>query len=193
MTQGANTESRRSADGTVELVDGKHVLRFERRLAHPVERVWAALTEPDELVGWLAEAELDLVEGGSVELRWQNAISDEDVARYGVDLPEDRSELPVVRGTVTRVDPPRLIEYETDLHGRLRWELHEDGPGCLLTFTSTMPRVEDHLLAQTLAGWHFHLDLLDETLAGHPADWENWSIEHWAEHRDRYAARVARA
>jgi uncharacterized protein YndB with AHSA1/START domain len=191
VTQGTSTDSRRSADGSVELADGKHVLRFERRLAHPIERVWAALTEPDELAGWLAEAELDLVEGGSIELRWQNEISDEDAARYGVDLPDDRSELPVMHGTVTRLDPPRLIEYDTDLHGLLRWELREDGPGCVLSFTSTLPRLEDHLVVQTLAGWHFHLDVLEDALAGHPADWQNWSIEPWAEHRDRYAARLA--
>ena len=34
------------ADGTLETRDGRHVLRYERRLAHPVERVWAALTQP---------------------------------------------------------------------------------------------------------------------------------------------------
>lgn len=35
-------------DGTVELTDGKRIIRFERRLAHPIDRVWAALTGPDE-------------------------------------------------------------------------------------------------------------------------------------------------
>ena len=189
MTHG--TERRGSADGTVELADGKHVLRFERRIGYPVERVWAALTEPDELAGWLAEAELDLVEGGSIALRWQNPISDEDAERYGIDLPDGRDELPVVRGTVTRLDPPRLIEYDTDVHGLLRWELREDGPGCVLTFTSALPRLEDHMVVQTLAGWHHHLDVLEDALAGHPADWPDWPIERWAEHRDRYAARLA--
>jgi hypothetical protein len=39
------------ADGVLEKRDGKDVLRFERHLAHPIERVWAALSEPGELVG----------------------------------------------------------------------------------------------------------------------------------------------
>ena len=34
------------ADGVLEKKERKDVLRFERHLAHPIERVWAALTEP---------------------------------------------------------------------------------------------------------------------------------------------------
>jgi uncharacterized protein YndB with AHSA1/START domain len=186
-------DTHRPADGTLELVGGKHVLRFERRLDHPVERVWAAITEPAELVGWLADGELDLVEGGAVELRWQNPISEELAAKYGIELPDDHDpgEVPVVRGTITRIEAPRLIEYDTDLHGLLRWELRPEGAGCVLTLTSTLPPMEDHLAAQILAGWHAHLDWLVEALAGHPVDWSDWPIDHWAEHRDRYAATLA--
>src|SRR3954467_8673001 len=50
------TRTTHPADGTLETRDGRHVMRYERRLAHPVERVWAALTEPSELSGWLAAA-----------------------------------------------------------------------------------------------------------------------------------------
>jgi hypothetical protein len=43
----------RAAAGTLEArVDGTYVLRFERRLAHPPEKVWRALTEPDQLRQW---------------------------------------------------------------------------------------------------------------------------------------------
>src|SRR4051794_36404325 len=59
-------------DGTLQRRDGEHVLRFERRLSHPIDRVWAALTQPAGLVGWLAEADVDLREGGRIELRWLN-------------------------------------------------------------------------------------------------------------------------
>src|SRR5215211_7251136 len=38
--------------GTLETVDGRPALRFERRLAHPVERVWRAVTDPDEMPAW---------------------------------------------------------------------------------------------------------------------------------------------
>lgn len=39
-------------NGTLETIDGRPALRFERRLAQPVPRVWRALTEPDELKQW---------------------------------------------------------------------------------------------------------------------------------------------
>ena len=39
-------------DGTLQTIDGRPALRFERRLAHPVERVWRAVTEPAELAQW---------------------------------------------------------------------------------------------------------------------------------------------
>ena len=57
-----------SAAGTLETRDGRHVMRYERRLAHPVDRVWAAITRPAELRAWLADADLDLTVGGRVEL-----------------------------------------------------------------------------------------------------------------------------
>jgi uncharacterized protein YndB with AHSA1/START domain len=180
-----------AADGTVELIDGRHVLTFERNLAHPVERVWAALTEPDELAGWLAQAELELAEGGSLVLRWQNRVTEEDAERYGIELPEDDPGPPVVRGTVTQLDPPRLIEWDTDGHGVLRWELRQDGAGCVLRFTNMLPPGAEFPVAQSLSGWHMHLDMLEDALAGRAVDWPNWPIERWAEHRDRYAMQYA--
>jgi hypothetical protein len=36
--------------GTLETIDGRPALRFERRNSHSVERVWRALTDPSELI-----------------------------------------------------------------------------------------------------------------------------------------------
>ena len=58
-------------EGTVQEIDGTYVLRFERRLGHPIEKAWKMLAEPDLLAEWLAEADLELLEGGQVGLRWQ--------------------------------------------------------------------------------------------------------------------------
>lgn len=44
------TTKAEQADGILERTDDRDVLRYERRLAHPVERVWRAITEPDEIV-----------------------------------------------------------------------------------------------------------------------------------------------
>lgn len=44
-----------SQDGTVEEVDGRYTIRFERRFKHPIEKVWEAITTPErikERSGW---------------------------------------------------------------------------------------------------------------------------------------------
>lgn len=43
-------------DGTLETIDGRPALRFERTLAHSVERVWRAISEPAELECWFPAA-----------------------------------------------------------------------------------------------------------------------------------------
>ncbi|HLI67143.1 MAG TPA: SRPBCC domain-containing protein, partial [Caulobacteraceae bacterium] len=57
-----------------------------------VERVWAALTEPDLLVQWLAPGRIELRMGGPVNL---------DFGDSGV----------VIDSTVTALEPQRVLEY----------------------------------------------------------------------------------
>ena len=167
------------ADGTVEARDGRHVLRYERRLAHPVGRVWAALTEPSELRGWLADADLELVAGGRVQLRWLNT--------------DDEGNHAVATGTVTALDPPRLLELDLEPHGVLRWELEDGaGGGTLLTFTVSTAAPEEQITL-ALAGWHIHLEHLADALDGRPVAWSTWSQEHrprWDEIHASYAAQA---
>jgi uncharacterized protein YndB with AHSA1/START domain len=155
-------------------------MRFERRLGHPIARVWRALTEPGELAKWLALAELDLREGGAVDLTWQNTDEDGNTA--------------TARGIVSALDPPRLLELDTDIHGTLRWELEPSGDdGTLLTFTVDARLPQDYEL-EVLSGWHIHLDHLETVLDGGTIDWPHWDREHkpdWGRIRDRYAARAA--
>jgi uncharacterized protein YndB with AHSA1/START domain len=174
-----DTRTTHPTDGTLETRDGRHVMRYERRLAQPVERVWAALTEPRELRGWLADADIELVEGGRVQLRWLNT--------------DDQGNRAVADGTVTALDPPRLLELDTDPHGTLRWELREADGGTALTFTVSVPAPNEGVdLAR--AGWHIHLEHLADALDGRPVDWSAWDAEHkprWQEHYERYAALAA--
>lgn len=165
------------ADGIVEMRGDRAALRFERHLAHPVEDVWAAITEPEQLAAWLAAAEIELVEGGSVVLRWLNTDTEGNHA--------------VARGTITRLEPPRLLEMDTDIHGTLRWHLIAEDDGCLLTFTATTA-IAAHWLPIVLAGWHAHLDFLADALAGGRVDWPHWPFDHWQALHDAYAARLAR-
>lgn len=185
-----------SPDGTyIALADGRYTVRFERRLDHPIERVWSAITEPDEILRWLGEAELDLTEGGTVVVRWLNSMTKEQIERYGIEGQEegDVDEQQVMRGTVARLEPPRLIEYETDTFGELRFELRAEGDGCVLTFSNTV-EVPAEQLTQMMAGWHIHLEHLEDALAGGRIEWSTWADDHldrWAELRDRYEAKRA--
>jgi uncharacterized protein YndB with AHSA1/START domain len=155
--------------GTIEtLDDGRYVLRYDRRLRHPVDKVWAALTDPEQIEEWLARAEIELAEGGRARLEWLNGDA-------------------VAEGRITRLEPPHAIELDTEPHGRLLWELRTDGDGTRLTLTVTAEIPDDHL-ASARAGWHVHIDFLEDALDGRPVDWPNWPRDRWQAHFDRYEA-----
>jgi uncharacterized protein YndB with AHSA1/START domain len=149
-----------AADGILETRgDGTKVVRFERRLAHPVERVWEALTRPEELSAWWGDADVDLVEGGEFVMRWRN-------------VGPNGEPPPVMHARITELDPPRVLETSGDMHGVLRWELEPADGGTLLRFSSTLDLPAD-FETKVLAGWHWHLDALARALEGEPTDLVN--------------------
>jgi uncharacterized protein YndB with AHSA1/START domain len=155
--------------GTIEMLDdGRYVLRYERRLRHPIDKVWEALTEPREIEAWWARAELDLAEGGRARFQWLNGDA-------------------VAEGRISRLEPGRTIEFDTDIHGRLLWELLPDGDGTRLTLTVTAELPDEHV-ASVRAGWHVHIDFLEDALDGKPVDWPNWPEDRWAVLNEHYEA-----
>ena len=177
----------RSDQGTVEKIHDRWVLRFERRLPHPREKVWDALTRPERIREWFGEGDvdLDLVEGGKFEIRTTGPPELVDAV-----IREAGKEALVQHNTVLRVEPPSLFEHTFgDPDSVVRWELIPDGDGTLLrlahteppTFTTTKDGPRD------LAGWHALLDQLAHVLAGEQADWR---VERWEALRDEYAARA---
>ena len=165
MTAERPTAERPTADGTVEKEpDGSTTIRFDRRLRHPIERVWQALTDPDELRRWWGDTKLELVEGGPFQLRWRNTDENGDVA--------------TLDGTITSIDPPRRLEISADwgstaagqpgTRTHLTWELEPDGDHTLLHFTNKVAAPDQDV--PIAAGWHLHLDALATTLAGDEVD-----------------------
>lgn len=146
-------------NGTLHAGAERFVLRFERRLAHPPEKVWKALTDPAELSHWFPQdVEADLRPGGKMRFAF----------RGGQGPPFD--------GEVIDFDPPRVFSYlwGTDV---LRWELRPDGDGCLLVFTDIID--EQGKAARDGAGWHVCLEMLDARLGGgEPPPADRWQQVH---------------
>lgn len=133
-------------------------LRFERDLPHPIERVWAAITEPDALAQWLAPAAIEPRPGGRLRLAFTTSDS-------------------VVESTLSEFDPPRLLEYRWvsngEDRGAVRWELEEVGGRTRLVLTHAYTGTD---LASFIAGWKSHLLQLGAALNGAPIafPWVFW-------------------
>jgi uncharacterized protein YndB with AHSA1/START domain len=139
--------------------DGRYELRFERRLAHPVAKVWRAITEPEELRAWFPAA-VDMAPTVGARLRFELPP----LAQARHDVPDGDM---VSYGEVTEVDPPRLLEY-TWSGEVLRWELEPTEEGCRLLFTDVFDDRE--VAAGDGGGWHVALEALGAALAGREVD-----------------------
>jgi uncharacterized protein YndB with AHSA1/START domain len=154
-------EIRRTADG--------YDLVFERTLAQPIEKVWAALTVPERISEWLmTRTEVDLRVGGRFALDWIDGAHS-------------------MIGEIVELEPPRLIAWTWphDEHpdSIVRWELEPSDGGCRLTLTQTQMR-RPHLL-DVAAGWHAYLDCLPGAAGD---DITPWSAEREAGIFKRYEA-----
>jgi uncharacterized protein YndB with AHSA1/START domain len=135
-------------DGRLVKVGDYHGVSFERRLAHPPERVWRAITDRTELRGWFpAEIVGDL-----------NTVG----AKLTFGFRE--GEWPSDTGEVTESDEPRVLAF-TWGEQSIRYELEPDGDGCRLTFTHLLPFDET---AKVAAGWQLCFVSLEQMLAEEP-------------------------
>ncbi|HZU74097.1 MAG TPA: SRPBCC domain-containing protein [Acidimicrobiales bacterium] len=146
--------------------DGDRItLRYERTLAHPVEEVWRALTDPAAAASWFGgRVEIDLRVGGEYVTHHQTG-----------DRVVDR---------IVRLDPPHLLEHTFWVHlnpdALVTYELEPAAGGCrlLLTHRLTVQDLERAAAAyswtgdpmdqlpRTRAGWHRLLDRLEAALGG---------------------------
>jgi uncharacterized protein YndB with AHSA1/START domain len=152
------------ADGTLVTAGGIAVVAFERRLAHPVDAVWAALTESEQLAAWLGPGTVEHRTGGEVSIRTG---------------PEDRSDFQrVMSGRILEWDPPRVLEHEWLQPGLdlsvVRYELEADAGGTILRLTHRRSVTPGAFGGR--AGWHAYLDRLAAQLDGLP-------VPGWLERR----------
>ncbi|MFD8499688.1 SRPBCC family protein [Amycolatopsis sp. NPDC059657] len=145
---------------TLHTVDERPMLRLERKLAHPPEKVWRAITDPAELKHWFpAAVKTELKAGAPIEFTFEG---------------QDSSSA----GEVLECDPPSLFSFSWN-EDVLRWEISPDGDGSRLLFTHTFGRGEPAIAAlaagRNAAGWDVCLAALEARLDGKtaepPADW----------------------
>jgi uncharacterized protein YndB with AHSA1/START domain len=119
-------------------------LRFERRLRHPVEKVWRAVTEAPELSAWFPfeVSYTSLVPGARITFSEQGFTD---------------------HGEILEVDPPRLFAF-TWGEERFRIELTPDGDTTALTFLHTFG--DRYGAASFATGWDTCLDALTLSLDG---------------------------
>jgi uncharacterized protein YndB with AHSA1/START domain len=162
-------------DGVIRRTGETYEVVFTRRLAKPIEKVWAALTVPERLADWLANATIE------PDLRLG--------ARFALHFPTHDYRM---EGEIVALDPPRLIAWTwpdpndaAKPASVVRFELAPDGAGCVLTLTNS--GLVKPVLQDVAAGWHTHL----EGLAGAAdAIHTPWSAETEKLHAARYRVLV---
>ena len=81
--------------------------------------------EPDRVRTWWGILQVNLRVGGAYVMAWQNPGG------------------PTMHAVITACEPPRLLETEGDIHGRLRWELDPDCDAARLPPLLLQPLVEN--------------------------------------------------
>lgn len=137
--------------GEVTVTDDLIRIAFERHYRFPVEKVWAAITTPERLADWLANAEVDLRVGGILRLDGNGMHQDE--------------------MRITVCEPPHSFAWAWnigDYESIVRFDLKPDANGTHLTLThSGVPRMAEG----ARAGWHALLEALPDALEGRATPW----------------------
>ncbi|MGY1943471.1 SRPBCC family protein [Nocardia asiatica] len=136
-------------------IDGAPTLRFERRLAHPPEKVWRAVSDPSEMAAWFpATVTTALRPGATMRFTFAEAPDTVDSASSG---------------EVLEVDPPKVYMFRWN-QDVLRFELVADGDGTLLIFTHVLGGGPLARLgaARSATGWDRCLSALAAALDGAP-------------------------
>ena len=139
-------------------IEGEYAtLSYERRLSHPREIVWKAITDPKELAGWMnTKAVIDRHNSGTID--FVNTVSGFHTT-----------------GRILAWDPPHVFEYEWHIapnpslpsgepEAVIRWKLKQDGNSNNTLLTLTHSRLTRSTSGNFAPGWHAYLDRLEASL-----------------------------
>lgn len=159
-------------------------VRFERLLRGPIDRVWAYLTDPEKRAQWLAAGPMELRVGGRVSLVFRHG----ELSPTPEVVPERYRSFDgaVVEGRVTRCEPPHVLGYTwgeaEGVDSEVTFELADQGDRVHLVLTHRRLAGRAAMLS-VAGGWHTHLDILADRLAGRaPAPFwathERWEADY---------------
>ncbi|OBZ13778.1 SRPBCC family protein [Bacillus sp. FJAT-26390] len=136
-----------------------HTVRFERRLKHPVEKVWSMLTENDKLAKWFSELRVDdLREGGIIKFDMQDGTFEE--------------------MEILELKEHSVLEY-TWGEDQVRFELYPEPKGCRLVLIEKVSKITAHT-PRDIAGWDVCLDVIEALLEGRTIESRKdvWKIKY---------------
>lgn len=146
-------------------------IRFDRLLPGPVERVWQFLTDSDKRGRWLAFGDMPPLVGGHFRLEFHNCklgAGDPDIPAKYRDHCQDGVSL---NGQVLAWTPNRqlMIRWgEGDEASEVTFDLSPVGDQVRLILTHRRLCGPEMMLS-VAAGWHTHLGILADDLAGRTA------------------------
>lgn len=173
--------------GDYGMVTEPGTVRIERVLPGPIDRVWRYLTDPDKRRLWLASGAMDQKSGGAVDLVFRNSdlTENDDPAppKYEAIAVEAR-----LRGRISLCTPPTTLAFSWGEDGgsEVRFDLTPQGADVAMVVTHRRLGERNEMLS-VAAGWHTHLDILADRLAGREPD-GFWRV-HTRLEAD-YAARI---
>jgi uncharacterized protein YndB with AHSA1/START domain len=135
--------------GSLDVADGKGVVRMQDRYDTDIDDLWTALTDPNRLARWIADVEGDLRLGGEFRARFTSGWEG--------------------TGRVQACEPPRglrVLTRDADESDEqvLEATLTADGDQTILVIEERGLPIE-HLAAHG-AGWQVHVEDLAAHLAG---------------------------
>jgi uncharacterized protein YndB with AHSA1/START domain len=144
-------------------------VRFERVLPAPVERVWEYLVDSGLRRQWFAQGDMELRPGGAMKLAFRNS----ELAPAGEEIPDKYRPYEGMETTgeiVAAERPHRLVflwHEDNGLATEVSWELTpQDGKTLFVLTHRRLPNRA--MLVDVSGGWHLHLDVLAQVLAGRP-------------------------
>lgn len=152
-------------------IENRPTLRFERRIAHPVEAVWSAISEPAELARW-----------------FPTTVSGEMRAQGRLTFTFEEHELPPMAGDVTEFEPHRVLAFGWG-EDHLRFELTPADGGAQTDLRFTVLLGSEDKAARDGAGWHVTLDALEVALGGADEGRLEAVKDGWRQHYDEYERR----